>query len=51
MASLVDRIRHYLDSPQGRRNVEKMKAMGRDLRNQPKVRRLMNRFHVGGSRH
>ncbi|MER5324045.1 hypothetical protein [Streptosporangium roseum] len=51
MASLVDRIRSYLSSPQGRRNVEKAKTMARDPRNQRRLRDFMNRFRAGGSRH
>lgn len=50
MASLVDQIRRYFSSPQGRRNVEKAKAMARDPRNQQKLRQFMNRFRPGGPR-
>ncbi|GAA2863663.1 hypothetical protein GCM10010517_22760 [Streptosporangium fragile] len=47
MASLIDRIRNYFRTPQGRRNVEKAKAMARDPRTQQKARRLLSRFRVG----
>ncbi|MEV7006546.1 hypothetical protein [Streptosporangium sp. NPDC051022] len=50
MASLMDRIKRYLDSPQGRRNVEKAKEMARDPRNQRKLRDLVNRLRSGGPR-
>ncbi|GIH99313.1 hypothetical protein [Planobispora takensis] len=50
MASLISRIRSYLSTPQGRRNLEKAKTMARDPRNQQKVRRLISRFRGGQSR-
>ncbi|GGL13015.1 hypothetical protein [Planomonospora parontospora] len=51
MASLIARIRNYLSSPQGHRNLEKAKAMARDPRNQQKARGLLSRFRGGRSHH
>ncbi|GIH92708.1 hypothetical protein ACFFMN_37370 [Planobispora siamensis] len=50
MASLISRIRSYLSTPQGRRNLEKAKTMARDPRNQQKVRQLISRFRGGQNR-
>ncbi|GAA3105015.1 hypothetical protein [Streptosporangium carneum] len=50
MTSLVDKIRRYLASPQGRRNMEKAKTMARDPRNQRRLREFVNRFRSGGPR-
>jgi hypothetical protein len=47
MASLIARVRYYLSTPQGRRNLEKAKAMARDPRNQQKLRGLLDRFRAG----
>ncbi|GAA3447848.1 hypothetical protein [Planomonospora venezuelensis] len=44
MASLISRLRAYLSTPQGRRNLEKAKAMARDPRNQQKARTLLSRL-------
>ncbi|MDP9841539.1 hypothetical protein J2853_000750 [Streptosporangium lutulentum] len=51
MASLIDKIRHYMSTPQGRRNVEKAKSMAKDPRNQQKLRQFMNRFRAGRTHH
>ncbi|GAA3417268.1 hypothetical protein GCM10018952_48600 [Streptosporangium vulgare] len=50
MASLIDRVRSYLRTPQGQRNMEKAKAMARDPRNQQKLRGLLDRFRGGHTR-
>ncbi|WP_432923722.1 hypothetical protein ACQPZZ_27385 [Microbispora sp. CA-135349] len=42
MASIVQRIRDYLQSPKGRENVEKTKTAVRDPQNQQRLRRLMD---------
>ncbi|WP_433239707.1 hypothetical protein ACQPYK_33175 [Streptosporangium sp. CA-135522] len=51
MTSLVDRIRGYLGSPAGRRNIEKAKEMAHDPRNQHRLREFMSRFRSGGPKH
>ncbi|MBG0831059.1 hypothetical protein HS041_25190 [Planomonospora sp. ID67723] len=51
MASLIARVRNYLGTPQGRRNVEKAKAMARDPRNRQKLRGLLARFRGNRSRY
>jgi hypothetical protein len=51
MASLIDKVRHYLSTPAGRRNMEKAKAMANDPRNQQKLRQFMNRFRGGRTPH
>jgi len=50
MASLIDRVRSYLRTPQGQRNMAKAKAMARDPRNQQKLRGLLARLRGGGPR-
>ncbi|GGS70315.1 hypothetical protein GCM10010156_31450 [Planobispora rosea] len=44
MASLISRVRAYLSTPQGRRNLEKAKTMARDPRNQQRARSLLARL-------
>ncbi|MGC5010432.1 hypothetical protein ACLQ2R_06665 [Streptosporangium sp. DT93] len=51
MASMIDRIKNYLRTPQGQRNMEKAKTMARDPRNQQKIRGLLNRFRGGSTHH
>ncbi len=51
MASLMDRVRNYLRTPQGQRHMEKAKTMARDPRNQQKLRGLLARFRGGHTRH
>ncbi|NUP66942.1 MAG: hypothetical protein HOV96_41275 [Nonomuraea sp.] len=47
MAKLMDRVRAYLRSPQGRQTVEKAKRLANDPHNQQKARRLLNRLRPG----
>ncbi|MFC4056912.1 hypothetical protein ACFOWE_01310 [Planomonospora corallina] len=51
MASLISRIRGYLSSPQGRRNIEQAKRMARDPRNRQRARGLLARLRGGRTRH
>lgn len=44
MATLMDRVRAYLRSPQGRQTMEKAKRMARDPHTQHKARGLLARF-------
>lgn len=44
MTSLIDRVRAYLRSPQGRQTVEKAKRMANDPHNQRRARDLLNKF-------
>ncbi|MBE3009837.1 hypothetical protein IL992_11630 [Microbispora sp. NEAU-D428] len=44
MASIVQRIREYLQSPKGHENVEKAKTMARDPENRQRLRRLMDQM-------
>ncbi|MER6511928.1 MULTISPECIES: hypothetical protein [unclassified Nonomuraea] len=46
MAKLMDRVRAYLRSPEGRQTVEKAKRMARDPQNQEKARRFLDRFRT-----
>lgn len=48
MASLADRIRRFLHSPQGRQARMRAERIARDPRNQAKARQLLRRF---GKRH
>ncbi|WP_199565729.1 hypothetical protein [Spongiactinospora rosea] len=48
MASLVDKVRRYLSSPQGRQAVEKAKRMANDPRNRQKARGLLDRWRRRG---
>ncbi|MFC6886714.1 MULTISPECIES: hypothetical protein [Actinomadura] len=50
MASIVDRIKHYLRSPQGQRTRAKAQRLARDPRTQAKARSLLARLR-GGKRH
>ncbi|GAA3023044.1 hypothetical protein [Streptosporangium longisporum] len=50
MASIIARVKNYLRTPQGQRNMEKAKTMARDPRNQQRIRGLLSRFR-GGSTH
>jgi len=51
MASIVQRIKDYLQTPRGRQNVEKAKTMARDPRNQQRLRRLMDQWRGHKTRH
>ncbi|WP_197093531.1 hypothetical protein [Nonomuraea sp. SBT364] len=42
--TLIDRVRAYLRTPQGKQTIEKAKRMARDPRNQHKARRFLDRF-------
>lgn len=46
MAALIDKIKHYLGTPEGKRNVEKAKVMARDLRNRTRLREMWDRFRT-----
>lgn len=48
MPSVVDRIRRYTRSPQGRRMRGKAERYARDSRTQAKVRGLLSRLRGGG---
>lgn len=50
MASIVDRIKRFLRSPQGQQARARAERMARDPRTQAKMRRLLGRFR-GGGRH
>ncbi len=49
MASLIDRIRRFMNSPQGRQARMRAEQFARDPRNQAKVRALVQR--AGKRRH
>ncbi|GAB3147157.1 hypothetical protein [Microbispora hainanensis] len=51
MASIVQRIREYLQTPKGRENVEKAKTMARDPQNRQRVRRLMDQWRGHRTHH
>ncbi|WP_165488441.1 hypothetical protein [Actinomadura formosensis] len=51
MPSVVDRIRKYARSSQGRRMRGKAERYARDPRTQTKVRGLLSRLRGGGGRH
>ncbi len=42
--ALMDKLRAYLRSPQGRQTVEKAKRMARDPHNQQKARHFLDKF-------
>ncbi|MEU4546667.1 hypothetical protein [Nonomuraea dietziae] len=44
MATIIDRVRAYLRSPQGRQTMDKAKRMARDPHNQQKARGFLERF-------
>ncbi|WP_169729423.1 hypothetical protein [Thermoactinospora rubra] len=46
MAKLMDRVRSFLRSPQGRRTVEKAKRIANDPGNQAKARRFLERLRT-----
>ncbi|MEV0143343.1 MULTISPECIES: hypothetical protein [unclassified Nonomuraea] len=46
MATLMDKLRAYLRSPQGQQTIEKAKRMASDPRNQEKARRFMDKFRT-----
>ncbi|XVQ83345.1 hypothetical protein ACQP2K_31580 [Microbispora siamensis] len=51
MASIVQRIRDYLQSPKGHENVEKAKTMARDPENRQRLRRLMDQMRGHRTHH
>ena len=44
MPSVMEKVRRYMQSPQGRRNVDKAKKMARDPRTQRKARSWLDRI-------
>ncbi|NRQ38610.1 hypothetical protein HII36_43330 [Nonomuraea sp. NN258] len=46
MATLMDRVRAYLRSPQGKENVEKAKRLARDPKNQQKAKRFVDKLRT-----
>ncbi len=44
MAKLLDRVKRFVTSPQGRQTTEQAKRMARDPENQAKARRIFDRF-------
>ncbi|MCA2219816.1 hypothetical protein [Nonomuraea aurantiaca] len=44
MATLMDRVRAYLRSPQGKQTMEKAKRMANDPENQRKARRFLDKL-------
>jgi len=50
MASLVDRLKRFLHSPQGRQARARAERLARDPRTQAKVRGILARLR-GGRRH
>lgn len=50
MASIIDRIKKFLRSPQGQKARARAERVARDPRHQAKARRLLAKVR-GGSRH
>jgi hypothetical protein len=50
VASIIDRIKKFLHSPQGRNARNRAERLARDPRTQAKARRLLAKVR-GGSRH
>lgn len=44
MATLMDRVRAYLRSPQGKQTIEKAKRMANDPQNKAKARRFLDKL-------
>jgi hypothetical protein len=44
MTKLMERVRAYMRSPQGKQTVEKAKRMAHDPHHQQKARRFMDKF-------
>ncbi|MET8000994.1 hypothetical protein [Nonomuraea glycinis] len=44
MTKLMDRVRAYMRSPEGKQTVDKAKRMANDPNNQQKARRFMDKF-------
>ncbi|MFD0683532.1 hypothetical protein [Actinomadura fibrosa] len=51
MASLIDRIRRFLRSPQGQKARARAERYARDPRTQAKARKLLGRARGGGRRY
>lgn len=50
MASMMDKVRQYMRSPQGKQTMEKGKQMARDPRTRRKARDLFDRLRGRGTR-
>ncbi|WP_165966553.1 hypothetical protein [Actinomadura sp. 7K507] len=48
MASIVDRIKKFIQSPQGQKARARAEGMARNPRTQAKARRLLTKFRGGG---
>ncbi|WP_431899742.1 hypothetical protein [Nonomuraea sp. bgisy101] len=46
MTTLMDKLRAYLRSPQGKQTIEKAKRMANDPQNQAKARRFLDRLRL-----
>ncbi|NUW34311.1 hypothetical protein HTZ77_23145 [Nonomuraea sp. SMC257] len=46
MATLMDKLRGYLRSPQGQQTIEKAKRMANDPHNQEKARRFLDKLRT-----
>ncbi|MEV5408732.1 hypothetical protein AB0K60_07835 [Thermopolyspora sp. NPDC052614] len=44
MTKLMDRVKRFMTSPQGRQATDQAKRMARDPENQAKARRIFERF-------
>jgi hypothetical protein len=44
MANIIERIKQYFRSPEGKRMTEKAKSVARDPRNKQRLQRLMDRL-------
>ncbi|WP_336204342.1 hypothetical protein [Nonomuraea sp. LPB2021202275-12-8] len=44
MTKLMEKVRAYMRSPQGKQNIEKAKRMASDPQNQQKARRFLDKF-------
>ncbi|MEZ0072580.1 hypothetical protein ABH927_001918 [Planotetraspora sp. GP83] len=51
MASMVERIKEFFRSPQGKRAVGRARTMARDPRNQQRVRQFLDRWRRHGTPH
>lgn len=51
MASIVDRIKRFLRSPQGQKARARAERLARDPRTQARARRLLTKVRGGGRRH
>ena len=51
MASIVQRIKDYLQSSKGRENVEKVETMAREPENRQRLRRLVDQWRGHRTHH